>query len=230
MKSLFIVLILCPFMAMAQMSAEDLLTEVDKFRLPYTYTQLSIKIVEYKKGKMKNNRNYTVYQQNTQSLIDVLDGSNKGNRILLSDKGMFVAPKRSSRAVRITPIQRLLGQTSYGDLASLRFKENYTASIFKQKDNTIVLELIAKKISATYRRIILFISKNDYRPLHAQAYLASGKLYKKMSYTVKDKLLKNIVYTTNNKHTKTVMYFLSVKKKKIAKRFLTSKGMRNKIR
>jgi hypothetical protein len=64
---------------------------------------------------------------------------------------MYVAPKRSSRAVRITPIQRLLGQASYGDLAGLKFSKNYTPSIIEEKDDVTVLELIAKKSSATLK-------------------------------------------------------------------------------
>ncbi|WXU00121.1 MAG: hypothetical protein Ctma_0832 [Catillopecten margaritatus gill symbiont] len=223
---LFLALFALP--AMAQMSAMELLVKADTFRSPFTHAQLDIKIDEYKNGKIKKSRHYKVFHQDGQSLVSVLDGSDKGNRILLSHKGMFVAPKNSSRAVRITPIQRLLGQASYGDLAGLRFSENYTPTILKQAKNTITLKLIAKKSSATYHKIVLVIAQDDQRPIDAQAYLRSGKLYKKMHYNVKDDTLKSITYTS--KKQKTVMNFLGVKGKKIPKRLLTSRGMRNAIR
>ncbi len=226
----FIALLLFSSAAIAQISPAELLSKIDKFRSPYTYAQLDIKIEDYKKDKLKKIRHYTVYHQDGQSLVSVLDGADKGNRILLSNKGMFVAPKHSSRAVRITPIQRLLGQASYGDLAGLSFSKNYTASMLKQTDKTITLALIANKSSATYHKIILLISQDDYRPISAEAYLTSGKLYKKMHYSIANKLLKNITYTSSNQYKKTVMHFMSIQKKKLAKRFLTSKGMRHTIR
>ncbi|CAC9963880.1 hypothetical protein [uncultured Gammaproteobacteria bacterium] len=223
-------LLLLSFSVMARMSADELLQVADKFRSPYQYAQLDIRIDDFKNGTIKKSRNYKVYHQDGQSLVDVLDGADKGNRVLLSNKGMYVAPKRSSRAVRITPIQRLLGQASYGDLAGLKFSKNYTPSIIEEKDDVTVLELIAKKSSATYHKIILSIANDNQRPVDAKAYLVSGKLYKQMQYDVEGELLKTITYKGKNKNKKTIMTFLSVKDKKIPKRLLTSRGMRNAIR
>lgn len=228
LKHLFLALFTLP--AMAQMTAMELLNKADTYRSPFVYAQLDIKIDEHKNGKIKKSRHYKVYHQNGQSLVSILDGADKGNRILLSHKGMFIAPKNSSRAVRITPIQRLLGQASYGDLAGLRFSENYTPTILTQKGDTTTLALVAKKSSATYYKIVFVINSDDQRPISAQAYLRSGKLYKKMHYDVHNKILDSITYTSKNKNKKTVMYFLSVTAKKIPKRLLTSRGMRNAIR
>lgn len=227
LRLLFLALFATPLMAM---NAVELLIKADTYRSPFLYAQLDIRIDEYKNDTVKKSRNYAVFHQDGQSLVSVLDGSDKGNRILLSNKGMFVAPKNSSRAVRITPIQRLLGQASYGDLAGLRFSKNYTPTILKQTPNITVLELIAKKSSATYHKIILLINSIDQRPISANAYLRSGKLYKKMHYNVKQKILNSITYTSKNKNKKTVMNFLSITAKKIPKRLLTSRGMRNAIR
>ncbi len=227
LRLLFLALLTAPAMAM---NAMELLIKVDIYRSPFLHAQLDIRIDEYKNDIIEKSQNYTVFHQDGQSLVSVLDGSDKDNRILLSNKGMFVAPKNSSRAVRITPIQRLLGQASYGDLAGLRLSKNYTPSIIEQKPNTTILELIAKKSSATYHKIILLIDSTDQRPISANAYLRSGKLYKKMHYNVKEKILNSITYTSKNKSKKTVMNFLNITAKKIPKRLLTSQGMRNAIR
>lgn len=230
MQLLLTILLLLPLTVFATMNADELLTATDQYRSPYRYAKLELRIDEYKQGLITKSQHYTVYHQEGESLVSVVDGANKGNRILLSHKGMFIATKNSSRAIRITPIQRLLGQASYGDLAGLHFSKNYTPSILKQTENTFILELIAKKSSATYHKIILSIDKKNQQPIDAMAYLISGKLYKKMHYEIADNLIKNITYTTKNKHKKTVMNFLTVQNKKIPKRLLSSRGMRNTIR
>jgi len=225
-----ILLFLLSPVVFAQIDAIGILKKVDAYRSPYKHSQLEIKITAYKNQQQGKTQKYRIYNQDDKSLVLILSGVDKNNRILLSDKGMFVAVKNSSRAIRITPIQRLLGQASYGDLAGLSFSQHYTPTIIDSKKDIITLELLAKKSSATYQKIILLVASDDYHPIKAVSYLASGKLYKQMIYKVKNKLVSSISYfSPKNKHKKTVMTFLSITAKKLPKRFFSSRGMRNKI-
>jgi outer membrane lipoprotein-sorting protein len=212
-------------------NSEKLLLEaVDKYRSPYLSTKMDISITAYKDNSATGNDKYEVYHHNGESLVLIISGASKGNRVLLSNKGMYVAVKKSSRAIRITPIQRLLGQASYGDLASLKFSDDYNAKILREEQDTIVLELNSKSKKSTYTKIHLWIDKDKHYPIKADAYLASGKIYKIIHYSLKDNLINNITYTDpkiNNK--KTVMSILKIEKKKLSKRFFTSSGMKGKI-
>lgn len=201
-------------------TAIELLQASDKFRSPYQYSHIYLNISDYKNNQLKKKNDYEVYHRDGESLVNIKTGVNKNNRILLSNKGMYLSVKKSSRAIRITPIQRLLGQASYGDLAGLKLANDYTAVILKQENNATVLKLTAKNKKATYSNIDLWLDKKTYQPIKANAYLASGKLYKQMVYKNSDNQLKEIIYTTPNiKNKKTIMYFSSVKNKKLPKRF-----------
>jgi hypothetical protein len=212
-------------------TAMELLEASDKFRSPYDHTLFKLNILDYKDNQLNKKNSYEVYHRDGESLVSIKTGANKNNRILLSNKGMYLSVKRSSRANRITPIQRLLGQASYGDLAGMKLATDYIPVIFKYDKETIILKLSAKNKKATYTNIDLWIDKDNYQPIKANAYLASGKLYKQMSYKNVDNQLKEITYTTPDiKNKKTVMHFLNVTNKKLPKRFFSSSGMRKKIR
>lgn len=227
----YILLILFSTTALASPDALKLLELSDKYRSPYEYLKTDIAIDDYKNEKLRKTIKYQVYYRDGESLIDVKSGVNKGNRILLSKKGMFVTVKRSARAVRITPIQRILGQASYGDLAGLKLSKDYNASYLKQEQNAIQLQLTAKNKQATYTKIILWINPSDYRPIKADAYLASGKLFKQLLYKITNNQISEIIYTSpNSKNKKTIMRFLSFSSKKLPKRFFSSNSMRSKIR
>ncbi len=216
--------------AFAAPSATQLLKNSDKYRLPYKHANLKISIDEYKKDSINKSVEYDVYYRSGESLVDIRSGASKGNRVLLSDKGMYVLVKRSSRPVRITPIQRLLGQASYGDLAGLQLSDDYNSELLKEENDTIVLKLSAKNKKATYSSINLWINKQQHYPIKAEAYLRSGKLYKKMRYIVKDNLVSDIIYTLPDvSNKKTIMQFDSIIEKKIPNRLFTSNGMRGRI-
>ena len=91
---------------------------VDDARTPYDHTKLGITVMSYKDDKADKTTHYTVYTKDSDNLVMIDSGPSKGNRVLLIEKGMYLATKGSSRPVRITPMQRLMGQASFGDLAT----------------------------------------------------------------------------------------------------------------
>ena len=87
-----------------------------------------------------------------------------------------------ARPVRITPIQRLIGNTSNGDLARLRYADDYSATLAGEEVvngvPSVILELKAMRKSATYQRIRYAVRKSDSMPVRAEYFLTSGRQLK----------------------------------------------------
>ena len=110
----------------------------------------------------------------------------KGNLLLMIKETLWFYAKNTSRSTRITPIQRLSGAVSYGDITRLGWSQDYE---IKDKKNTtsnekkcFLLTLFAKSSGATYQSIKLLIDL-DSKPISAEMYLLSGKLYKTLKFT-----------------------------------------------
>ena len=234
MRLFFIVLFFIVFRVDVLANANYLALS-DKYRSQFDNTQLGVTIEEYKNYQVVKSIEYQVYNNDkSDSLVLVKKGKNAGNRILLTSKGMYLLVKKASRPIRITPLQRLIGQASYGDLASLRLSDDYDYTIHSKDDNYIILNLTAKSRKSTYRKMTLWLSANDYRPIKADVFLPSGKRFKKVIYSVKDNTVDKIIYVSNSvddiNSEKTVMLFKSVKPVKISKRFFTNMGMKGNIK
>ena len=222
-----------PFIVGALFASDGMaiLAASDNYRSPFLQSKMEIAINTLKNNAITDSKTYTVYYDVDKTLVEMTSGRNSGDRALLTNRGMFIAVKKASRPVRITPLQRLIGQASYGDLATLKLTADYTAKILKEEENAIVLELNAKSKRATYVKIHLWVNKKNHAPQKAEAFLASGKLFKQISYVLKDgQVSKMIYYSPNLKNSQTEMVFKSVEAKKLPKRLFTSGGMRGKIK
>jgi hypothetical protein len=92
----------------------------------------------------------------------------------------------ASRPIRISPLQRLMGQASNGDVARTSFTVDYVAKSVTEGEfegrKTYVLDLAAKDSDIAYNRVQLWIDKTSYEPLRADFYVVSGKLIKRALY------------------------------------------------
>ena len=92
----------------------------------------------------------------------------------------------TSRPVRITPLERLTGNTSNGDVARTNYAVDYDAVYMRNEtvDGTgcYVLELTARRKGATYRKIHYWLRTADARPVKADFFLASGKQIKSATF------------------------------------------------
>jgi hypothetical protein len=95
---------------------------------------------------------------------------------------MWVYLPDTSRPVRITPLERLSGDASNGDVARTNYAADYTPVYLRTEkvgaDDCYVLNLTAKRKGATYQRILYWLRVQDDRPAKAEFYLTSGKLIK----------------------------------------------------
>jgi hypothetical protein len=120
------------------------------------------------------------------SLVLFQNPTEKGQRVLmLNDKFWMLMPK-SRRPIRITPLQKLLGEASTGDIATLKWSEDYEAEIEKTENNQVVLWLRAKVKGVTYKNIRLFLQPVSFAPIKAEFYVTSGKFAKSADFILSD--------------------------------------------
>ncbi|WP_347258401.1 outer membrane lipoprotein-sorting protein [Methylocaldum sp.] len=119
--------------------------------------------------------------------------SERGKALLMDQSNLWFHSPLSSKPIRITPQQRLLGEASNGDVASTDFSGDYDPTYLRRE--TVdgipchVLELKAKPDSlATYDKLHLWIQEKNFMPYQAEFFAATGKLLKTARYTRYEKL------------------------------------------
>ncbi len=171
-------------------TAAELVERADRFRQPFTGADLKVRLTSYRDGERHDERNYHVWADGSRrSLVAMLDPKVRGQKVLMLPEGMWLHMPSSRRALRITPMQRLMGQASYGDIAQLQMAGLYSAAFDQASSETEVdgtavwqLNLTAADDNVTYARIDLSVARDDGRPVAAKFYLRSGKLLKRAIY------------------------------------------------
>jgi len=92
----------------------------------------------------------------------------------------------SQRPLRITPMQKLLGDASTGDIASLTWAEDYDGSVVGEATMggvpCLKLDITGQRKGVSYPRIVLYLARKDHRPMAAELYVASDKLAKEAEF------------------------------------------------
>lgn len=167
--------------------AEVLLRESDRTRSAWQSFSNRTRIQNYEDGELKDEGKFEVSMKGaSRTLVKFLNPDVRGEYLLMLDDAMWIYMPNTRKPIRITPLQRLLGDASNGDVARTRYAEDYTAS--STRDDMLngtpcwVLELSPRRAGATYNRIEYWIAKDNTRPRKAEIYLASGKHYKTITY------------------------------------------------
>lgn len=183
--SLLIALMLFSAVSVSQAaeSVERLLEQADRFRIPGGDVVVEVEILQFKGGVEKKRRDYSVYlKPGRRSLVLFRHPSERGQKVLMVDEKFWMVMPGSRRPIRITPMQKLLGEASTGDIATLTWSEDYRGKIVQQSDEEIELLLEATGAGSSYAKIDLFLHPQHHYPLRANLYLASGKLAKQARY------------------------------------------------
>jgi outer membrane lipoprotein-sorting protein len=187
-RGLFLVsfLLTMPVVA-ATPDAQNLLKEVDKHRLGWESVEVDVSITTTKTRGRKTIKRYLVRVTGKErSLVKFINPEEQGQYLLMRKEGMWMYFPNTRRAIRITPLQRLTGNTSNGDVANLPFSGNYTPKLLGSENiagvATWVLELKAHSRAATYPKIKIWVKQDNHTPYRAKYYLASGKLMKNVDY------------------------------------------------
>jgi outer membrane lipoprotein-sorting protein len=170
----------------ADADAARLLAAADGFRGGLDSGIVQVKLTNYDHDRVVEEAGFEVSVKGENSLVRFLSVRSKGQSLLMRGDDMWFFLPAVARPVRITPIQRLLGNVSNGDLARLRYAIDYDISIEGEADANgvpcTVLDLRAKRKGATYQRVRYFVRKSDAQPVKAEYFLTSGKAIKTAAF------------------------------------------------
>jgi outer membrane lipoprotein-sorting protein len=166
---------------------DALLKRSDSYRNGWNSYVLHVKITNYESGKADEESLYEVSQKGTEkTYVDFMSPRDKGRHLLMLGDDMWIYLPDTSRPVRITPLERLSGDASNGDVARTNYSVDYTPVFLRMEkvgaDQCTVLELTAKRKGSTYQRIVYWVRSEDARPVRAEFYLTSGKHIKSATF------------------------------------------------
>lgn len=176
----------------AQHDIDNMLATADSYRLQQDAAKVVSVVRLYKNGELDSTRTYHVYlREERQSLVVFKSRVEAGQKMLMLGDNYWLLMPKSRRPIRITPMQKLLGEASVGDISTLTWSDDYqgrwlraetlTDSAGNQVDANL-LELTSVSKGASYQRIELWLESGSNFPLKASLYLRSGKLAKRAWY------------------------------------------------
>jgi hypothetical protein len=213
------------------------LKATDKFRMSADNLQVETQInVLNADGSPDKERRYKVFAQaNRQSLVLMQSPAEQGQKVLMLGDDFWLLMPNSQRPLRITPMQKLLGDASTGDIASMSWADDYSGKLVGEepcedtaapaKQICLHLSLNASRKGVTYQRIELWIGKSRHEPVRADLYVLSDKLAKQARF-VMDKpaaptMVTEMVLTDQvSNHKTTHVRYLSRKERKVPPEWL----------
>jgi len=164
-----------------------LLEQADLSRNGWESFEVVTVIRNYIGGELKDEGTFDTFVKGAdRTLVKFMNVDVKGQYLLMLEDAMWIYMPNTRKPIRITPLQRLLGNASNGDVARTRWAGDYDAKV--KGEETVegvpcyVLDLAARSEGATYNRVELWVRKEDSRPRKAEIYLGSGKHYKTIFY------------------------------------------------
>jgi hypothetical protein len=175
--------------ARASDQVQSLLQRADAFRLAAGSAQVLTQVEVQVGGKPDKERQYLVYTRpGRRSLVLSRSPVEKGQKILMLGDDFWIVLPSSQRPLRITPAQKLLGDASTGDVATMTWAEDYDGAVAGEADvdgtPCVKLDLAAQRKGVTYTRVELYLAKADGRPVQADLYVASGRQAKRATFAM----------------------------------------------
>ncbi|WP_081045033.1 outer membrane lipoprotein-sorting protein [Photobacterium kishitanii] len=177
----------------SEQQVQQMLSTADSFRLQDDAAKVVSLVTLYQHNEVDKTRQYNVYTRaNRQSLVIFKSAVEAGQKMLMLGDNYWLQMPKTRRPIRITPMQKLLGEASVGDISTLAWRYDYKASWYANENISDVsgksvaayqLKLIAVTAGVSYQKIDLWIDKLTYFPLRADLYLASGKLAKQAIFS-----------------------------------------------
>lgn len=178
-----------------------LLKAADAFRLPAESVRVETHVELYKNDALDKERLYTVYvKPGRRSLVLMKSPSEAGQKVLMLADQFWLLMPESQRPLRITASQKLLGEASTGDIASMTWSEDYEGNVKDEVDcpaapaglpdapaaaksrRCLHLDLAQARGGVTYARVELYLDKATRMPIKADLHVGSGKRAKEAWY------------------------------------------------
>ncbi|RPI22363.1 MAG: outer membrane lipoprotein-sorting protein [Acidobacteria bacterium] len=159
--------------------AAEILRQVDIFRNPLDSFVIDVQVVSHRKDETET-ATFKVYGQGLdKSLVEfVSPASDKGRYLLMLRDAMWIYMPNTRKPIRISPLQRLMGEASNGDVARTNYTIDYLPEMAGEDvvdgAPAYVLELKAKDNDLSYSRVKLWVSKKNYEPIQADFFVVSG--------------------------------------------------------
>ena len=217
--------------------ASEMLKAADRFRMSADNLQVETQInVVNADGSPDKERRYTVFvQAQRQSLVLMKSPAEQGQKVLMLGDDFWLLMPQSQRPLRITPMQKLLGDASTGDIATLSWADDYTGKLLGEESCAASsqvpaqpcwhLSLSARRKGVTYQRIELWLGRVKHQPLKADLYVLSEKLAKQARFVFDDAaapaLVTEMVLTDQvSNHKTTHVRYLSRKVRQVPPNWL----------
>jgi Outer membrane lipoprotein-sorting protein len=167
-----------------------LLKAADRYRTGSENMQVDTLVSTFNvDGSPDKERRYTVFAQaKHQSLVLMQSPAEKGQKVLMLGDDFWLLMPGSQRPLRITPMQKLLGDASTGDIATMSWADDYTGTVVgtedcgEPKQQCVHLSLAANRKGVTYQRIELWLGKLKHEPVKSDLYVQSDKLAKQARF------------------------------------------------
>ncbi len=180
------------------LSAHEILAASDALRNPGRPFSVTVTLTEFQAGKQVDTSTLVSYSRTERegdqfaSLIRfVLPARDAGKLMLKNGNDMWFYDPTSKASVRLSPQQRLLGQASNGDVATVNLAKDYRVTLDgdeeimdgeRQPRKAHKLALTAQAPDATYASIQMWVDAENNRPLKARFFAESSRLLKTAYY------------------------------------------------
>jgi hypothetical protein len=175
-----------------------LLQAADRYRIGQSNAQVETLVSTQKDdGSTDKERRYTVFVQDEhRSLVLMRSPAEAGQKVLMLNDDFWLLMPGSQRPMRITPSQKLLGDASTGDIATLSWAQDYSATLVGDEPCESAppegakphscqhLTLSASRKGVSYQRIELWLGKTKHEPVRADLYVQSEKLAKQARFVL----------------------------------------------
>lgn len=164
--------------------AAAVLARADALRNPLESFTVDVDLTSIGADGRHESSRFRVYAKGSdRSVVEfTFPQTEKGKYLLMLRDAMWIYMPSASRPIRISPLQRLMGQASNGDVARTNFATDYNATSVSDDGDALVLELAAKDPSIAYNRVRLWIDHSTYEARRGDFYVVSGKLIKRAHY------------------------------------------------
>ncbi len=182
----------CLILAGHSFAADEVATmlkRADDLRLPDAQSRVETQVRLYDHDRLDKEKRYTVYiKPGRRSLVLFRSAGEAGQKVLMLDDAFWMLMPGTRRPIRITPMQKLLGEASTGDVTTLTWSEDYLGKLVTDDyqgeycpGRCKRLELTSTRKGTSYQRIELWLDKDEV-PLYARLFLQSGRLVKEARY------------------------------------------------
>jgi hypothetical protein len=176
--------------AQSPADVQSWLKAVDDARSAFSEAKITARASQIEDGRVTGVADFDIYVKGRdKALIVFRGGKNDGRKALTVGDRMWLLVPGADHPVPITANQRLMGGASFGDVARIRFAEDFTAVVRPGTEKVgdrecRVLDLTAVSSKAPYPHVVLWLDAHGERlPRKLRFFLSSGMAAREVLFT-----------------------------------------------